>query len=151
MASYDSSNGLLSPPPSGDAVNANGLNGAHTGFQAEGAKHSRGRTVPAPISVSGTYANGGGQILMTPATSTMPVKYQLPEYTEPAHENGHAHAHAHSHAHDGSAEKSFLTRFILDSSTGWPLLHAIVVEKDSRRIFYFMWYVPSSPAPTGHR
>lgn len=149
MASFDASNGLLSPAPSAEPINGEGCNGSRTGFQAGGAKHSRVRTVPAPISVSQPYGNGGGQILMTPATSTMPVKYQLPEYTEPAcdhgHGNGHAHSHAHAaaHAHDGSADKSFLTRLILDSFTEWPLLHAIVVEKDSRRIFYFMWYVPS--------
>lgn len=81
MVSYDASNGLLSPPDSAGAVNGEGCNGSRSGFQVEPevAKHSRGRTVPAPISVS--QPHGGGQILLTPATSTMPVKYQLPEYT----------------------------------------------------------------------
>lgn len=34
---------------------------------------------------------------------------------------------------------SRISRFMLDSSRKWPLLHSILVEKDSRRIFYFMW------------
>ena len=36
---------------------------------------------------------------------------------------------------------SRISRFILDFSQKWPLLHSILMEKDSRRIFYFMWYV----------
>lgn len=36
---------------------------------------------------------------------------------------------------------SRFSRFILESSQKWPLLHSILAEKDSRRIFYFMWCV----------
>lgn len=36
---------------------------------------------------------------------------------------------------------SRVSRFMLDSSQKWPLLHSILAEKDSRRIFYFMWCV----------
>lgn len=36
---------------------------------------------------------------------------------------------------------SKFTTFILLRIRGWPLLHSIIVEKDSRRIFYFMWYL----------
>lgn len=36
---------------------------------------------------------------------------------------------------------SRFSRFILESTHKWPLLHSILAEKDSRRIFYFMWCV----------
>lgn len=165
------------PAPNGrsaEVVDSEGHIRAHTGFQAQGAKHSRGRMAPAPISVSQSWKDdGGGSILMTPGTSTMPVKYQLPEYTETAcdhHHNGHdhsydhdhdhdhghgnshahshAHTHAHVHAHDhGSSEKSLVTRVLLKHCVSWPLLHAIIVEKDSRRIFYFMRFASLFATP----
>jgi len=47
------------------------------------------------------------------------------------------HAHAHSHS-DEKAERSLFTRTILPYTVRFPILHAILVEKDSRRIFYFM-------------
>lgn len=51
--------------------------------------------------------------------------------------HGHVHAHAHSHS-DEKAERSLFTRTILPYTARFPILHAILVEKDSRRIFYFM-------------
>lgn len=36
---------------------------------------------------------------------------------------------------------SRISRVMLDASQKWPLLHSILAEKDSRRIFYFMWCV----------
>lgn len=35
---------------------------------------------------------------------------------------------------------SVVTRFLLNRVQQWPLLHSILAEKDSRRIFYFMRY-----------
>ncbi|KAL8826467.1 MAG: hypothetical protein Q9191_003785 [Dirinaria sp. TL-2023a] len=46
----------------------------------------------------------------------------------------HHHTSEHSH-HD---ELSAFSRYLLDCSGKWPLLHSILLEKDSRRIFYFM-------------
>ncbi|KAK2074235.1 hypothetical protein P8C59_008456 [Phyllachora maydis] len=40
--------------------------------------------------------------------------------------------------HDHSAERSRFTSLLLPYTSRWPLLHAIMTEKDSRRIFYFM-------------
>jgi zinc transporter 5/7 len=76
------------------------------------------------------------------------------------HDHDHAHAHSHSHGHsdltrlnlgspkfeahahdhsNSTQEKpSRFTSLILPQSEKWPLLHSILIEKDSRRIFYFM-------------
>ncbi|KAE8445263.1 hypothetical protein EG329_013635 [Mollisiaceae sp. DMI_Dod_QoI] len=49
------------------------------------------------------------------------------------------HDHGHLHPHSSPAEpRSRFTNFILPLVLKWPLLHAIMADKDSRRIFYFM-------------
>ncbi|KAI0105318.1 cation efflux protein [Nemania sp. FL0031] len=58
-----------------------------------------------------------------------------------SHDHVHDHAHAHNHAHDHhhhSHEFSWLTGLLLPYTSRWPLVHAIMTDKDSRRIFYFM-------------
>ena len=37
------------------------------------------------------------------------------------------------------AQMSRLSEFVIQHVPHWPLLHSILAEKDSRRIFYFMW------------
>ncbi|KAF7931934.1 uncharacterized protein EAE97_008955 [Botrytis byssoidea] len=50
----------------------------------------------------------------------------------------HDHDH-HNHSHGTTTEtKSRFTSLILPYASKWPLLHAILASKDSRRIFYFM-------------
>ncbi|KAI1660695.1 cation efflux protein [Daldinia decipiens] len=45
----------------------------------------------------------------------------------------------HDHAHGGhEATYSKFTALLLPFTSKWPLIHAIMTEKDSRRIFYFM-------------
>ncbi|TVY81037.1 putative zinc transporter cis4 [Lachnellula suecica] len=47
--------------------------------------------------------------------------------------------HSHGqHAHKHPEPKSKFTSLLLPYVMRWPLLHAILAEKDSRRIFYFM-------------
>ncbi len=54
-------------------------------------------------------------------------------------EHGHKHDdHHHSH---GVGYSKF-TALLLPYTSRWPLIHAIMTEKDSRRIFYFMGYDP---------
>jgi zinc transporter 5/7 len=54
------------------------------------------------------------------------------------HDHGH-HGHSHGPSHAKSVEpRSRFTSFILPFVLRWPLLHTIMSEKDSRRIFYFM-------------
>ncbi|KAK3688267.1 cation efflux family-domain-containing protein [Podospora appendiculata] len=55
------------------------------------------------------------------------------------HSHDHSHDHGHDHsAHDHTVERSKFTTFLLPYSSRWPILHTIMTEKDSRRIFYFM-------------
>ncbi|KAI1321662.1 cation efflux family-domain-containing protein [Xylariaceae sp. FL0255] len=52
------------------------------------------------------------------------------------HDHGHDHAHHHDHSH--SHEFSRITGLLLPYTARYPLIHAIMTDKDSRRIFYFM-------------
>jgi zinc transporter 5/7 len=46
----------------------------------------------------------------------------------------------HSYNHNASSEpRSKFTTLALPMVQNYPLLHTIMIEKDSRRIFYFMW------------
>ncbi|KAI0438759.1 cation efflux protein [Xylaria telfairii] len=74
------------------------------------------------------------------------------------HDNGHHHDHVHNHIHSHDHEHdhehdrehshhdhwrhthqfSRLTGLLLLYTSKWPLVHAIMTDKDSRRIFYFM-------------
>lgn len=61
--------------------------------------------------------------------------------TSHTHHQTHDRSH-HTNCHDTHHHMpSRISRFMLDSSQKWPLLHSILAEKDSRRIFYFMWCV----------
>lgn len=58
--------------------------------------------------------------------------------------DAHSHTHGHNHHHGpshGSTETTRVTKWLLHRSEDYPLLHSILKEKDSRSIFYFMWYV----------
>lgn len=57
-----------------------------------------------------------------------------------AHHHHHHHHHLHSHSHS-HGQPTKLTKMILHASEDYPLLHSILKESDSRRIFYFMMYV----------
>lgn len=52
-----------------------------------------------------------------------------------------AHSHNHSHhAHSNAPESTTaVTKWLVQRSEAYPLLHSILKEKDSRSIFYFMW------------
>lgn len=58
----------------------------------------------------------------------------------------HDHAHhdhtSHGHSHDMAEKRSGFTHAVLPYAERWTLLHSILKEKDSRRIFYFMTCVP---------
>ena len=58
------------------------------------------------------------------------------------HHSQHHHEHEHDHDHHHSAHShgshSALTGILLSATEGFPLLHGILIEKDSRRILYFM-------------
>ena len=49
------------------------------------------------------------------------------------------HRHTRSRPSEVPGASKF-TNYLLPHVLDWPLLHTILIEKDSRRIFYFMWY-----------
>lgn len=51
------------------------------------------------------------------------------------------HNTLHSLPHDTNAERSMFTAALLPYTAKYPIIHAIMTEKDSRRIFYFMMCV----------
>lgn len=55
--------------------------------------------------------------------------------------NAHTHSRGHSRYADGDKKASRITLYLLQSCEQYPLLHSILREKDSRRIFYFMRFV----------
>lgn len=57
------------------------------------------------------------------------------------HEHGHEHSHDHRNGHGNPIERgpSAISRNLLKMTEGVPLVHSILIEKDSRRIGYFMW------------
>lgn len=52
-----------------------------------------------------------------------------------AHAHNHSHGHSHSHV---TSEATGISKWLLQKSESYPLLHSILKEKDSRSIFYFM-------------
>lgn len=71
-------------------------------------------------------STSGGRPLVTPTNASFGEHYKAPavKSTVPAH--------------DHSAERSRFTNMLLPYTARWPMLHTIMTEKDSRRIFYFM-------------
>ena len=69
----------------------------------------------------------GGTTLLTPTDAKFDVgrEYQPPSASK-------------DHVPHGPIERSKFTSFVLTLTERWPLIHTILVEKDSRRIFYFM-------------
>jgi len=74
--------------------------------------------------------------------SAATIKDTHSSHSSTHHTHGHGHGHSH-HEHpekhlDHQDEPSRFSKYVIGSSQKWPLLHSILVEKDSRRIFYFM-------------
>jgi zinc transporter 5/7 len=61
----------------------------------------------------------------------------------------HSHDHAHNvkthHHHHDDTQYSPFTRLVLSKCEPGSLVHSIIIEKDSRRICYFTWYVDTNP------
>lgn len=84
---------------------------------------------PSPLSAVNGWkrsSTSGGKPLVTPTNASF-----YGHYTAPA-------AKTTPPAHDHSVERSRFTKMLLPHTAKWPMLHAIMTEKDSRRIFYFM-------------
>jgi len=50
----------------------------------------------------------------------------------------HGHSHSHSHASKKATPPSRITLLLISASQPIPLLHSILIDRNSRRIFYFM-------------
>ncbi|KAK4641097.1 putative zinc transporter msc2 [Podospora bellae-mahoneyi] len=162
-----SSLGGLSPTRSRKESRANGGH-SHNRSQDHDINHTNHRansSVPKPLNLGPTLSSNahwrtestlGGKPLVTPTSASFDAAgiYQPPASRVRAdtrshdhshdhdydhgHGHSHDHDHGHGHGHDHSVERSRFTKFLLPRIARWPLVHAVVVEKDSRRIFYFM-------------
>ena len=56
-----------------------------------------------------------------------------------SHSNHHHHHHPPKTQVHEYGQMSRFSAYLIQRIPQWPLLHSILVEKDSRRIFYFMW------------
>jgi zinc transporter 5/7 len=98
----------------------------------------RPRPKPSPVSPPAGWKteimSNGRTVITSPTTGNF-----ARAYTDPYMHRPHAHGHAH-HDH-GDARRSWLTRRLMELTSGSSIMHAIMVEKDSRRIAYFMTWV----------
>ncbi|TPX15936.1 uncharacterized protein E0L32_000270 [Thyridium curvatum] len=103
-------------------------------YRANSNHPMRGRpNLPPPLSSGHGWTksiSAGGKPMITPTSAVFDKVY-----SPPAQLAVKSHAHDHDHS---SIQRSSVTSFLLDYTAKWPLLHAIMTEKDSRRIFYFM-------------
>jgi zinc transporter 5/7 len=107
-------------------------------------------TIPSGDGHWRTGSTAGGKPLITPTHGSFdaaamyePPGAQSHTHHDHDHDHGHDHAHEHGHhSHDQTAVRSKFTTLLLPYTSRYPLLHAIMTDKDSRRIFYFMSYVP---------
>ncbi|KAM0285956.1 hypothetical protein ACHAQH_001143 [Verticillium albo-atrum] len=112
----------------------------------------REKLPPTPLSqVDGwqTERTPGGREIITPKVDSFGEKIGHPHDHDHGHDHGHdlshGHSHSHDHAHDhshnhghGHPDPSLFSKVLLKVTPSFPFLHSILVEKDSRRIFYFL-------------
>ncbi|KAL2166179.1 hypothetical protein VTG60DRAFT_3162 [Thermothelomyces hinnuleus] len=101
--------------------------------------------VPMPISIPPPTGSSGGQwkiestpggkALLSPSAASFDA---AGVYEPPVGARSRSHSHSSHHAHDHPGPRSKFTTLLLQYTPRWPLLHAVVSIKDSRRIFYFM-------------
>ncbi len=61
-------------------------------------------------------------------------------FSVPSHSDHHQHHHPPTKLNiPEHAQMSRFSELVIQHIPHWPLLHSILAEKDSRRIFYFMW------------
>ncbi|KAK4134025.1 hypothetical protein BT67DRAFT_449634 [Trichocladium antarcticum] len=93
--------------------------------------------VPPPLAPSAhwrTASTPGGKPVVTPTAASFDA---AGVYQPPVAARSRSHSHSH-HQHGHSVERSRFTVLLLPYTARWPILHTVVTDKDSRRIFYFM-------------
>ncbi len=106
-------------------------------YQASSAHLTHSRTNLVPSLAPSGYGDGKPDSISNPRTLSAPAnetfeverKYDAPPHSGPHH-------HGHSHGEPKACSK--FTEFLLPYTSKWPILHAVMTERDSRRIFYFM-------------
>ena len=83
------------------------------------------------------------------AASFSAIVYDTHKSVDITSHNSHGHSHGHGHhhqehKHSDHAHPSRISTYLLNKTEKWPLLHSILLEKDSRRIFYFMLWAAFS-------
>lgn len=140
--SHTSSLSSLSPSRSRKDSRANGAYSHTRSPQHDGnrSQHRANANVPMPLNLSAahwrTESTPGGKPVVTPTAATFDAAgmYEPPTAAS-------SQANSHSHHHDHAAERSRFTALLLPYTSRWPLLHAVLADRDSRRIFYFMRFV----------
>ena len=92
------------------------------------------------------YLLGRTWIYMVATLATSALGYFVVQYDDNSlfkgskHEHGHKshHHETHHHHHHHPTKPTIITRFLISRSEEWPLLHGILIDGNSRRIFYFM-------------
>ncbi|RXG49916.1 hypothetical protein VDGE_00609 [Verticillium dahliae] len=138
--------------------------GGHTSHRPNSTSsiHLREKLPPTPLSqVEGwqTERTPGGREIITPKVDSFGEKtagYHDHDHDHDhdhghgyGHDHNHSHGHSHDHAHGlghghshghghGHSNPSFFSKLLLRVTPSFPFLHSILVEKDSRRIFYFL-------------
>jgi zinc transporter 5/7 len=106
--------------------------------------HQRGRSpssyLPTPPNSNGLPPIAAFEKQTYQAYEASPALSRASLYEPPLNHVPHGHSHhGHTHNHTPLAEpRSRFTNFLLPFILRWSLLHTILAEKDSRRIFYFM-------------
>jgi hypothetical protein len=96
---------------------------------------------------SGTTLSGGQDLApMTPNSTKLspagtPMAMAYTENKQQQYFPGHARGTSQDLTMKLPKNISRFTKYLLSNTRQWPLLHGILLEKDSRRIFYFAWYV----------
>lgn len=84
-----------------------------------------------------SFAYQGVLIAISFLATQLDTPTVLTRSSPPKHShNSHRHVHPHT---INSDQYSRFTQYMIRRFQHWPLLHSILIEKDSRRILYFMW------------
>ncbi|KAI5797614.1 cation efflux family-domain-containing protein [Geopyxis carbonaria] len=120
-----------------------------------GVKEVFGSGVGIATAVGGAWVVGmaGKEVVMTEVgigglmLAAMEFDKRKPKSASHSHGHDHDHSHSHSHGHDDHshdhppvprAPPSRASLRLIHATESYPLLHSILLDRDSRRISYFM-------------
>ena len=98
-------------------------------------EHSTSQYLPTPPDSNGLPPIAAFEKQTYQTHELSPLQLQASLYEDPVFNDHRDHSH---HLGPIPGPRSRFTNFLLPFVLKWPLLHTIMAEKDSRRIFYFM-------------